>query len=84
MKFLGIRFCHVDPDAEQLSELLGQGLGLPAQDMEPAPDGGFPGAIFAAGDSWIDLWERRPRHARRNDAPDHRRRRRPAAVDQLW
>lgn len=59
MKVLGIRHCVVSPHARAMSDLLGA-LGLPQRHLEfPAPDAapdGFAGAIYLAGDSWVELW----------------------------
>lgn len=60
MKFLGIRFCSVTDEAEPLAKFLGQGgLGLPERFMTPASEK-FQGAVFPAGDSWIELWQPGP------------------------
>ncbi len=55
MNVLGIRFCSVNAHAEQLARLLGDGLGLPRKDLDDDADG-FSGAIFPAGESWIEIW----------------------------
>jgi len=57
MKILGIRFCTVTPEAEALSKFL-DSLGL-ARGAGPqcGPDDAFSGAIFAAGSSWIEIWQ---------------------------
>lgn len=55
MKVLGIRFCQVSDDAETLAAFLGDGLGLPQKAMN-SDSKGFSGAIFPAGDSWVELW----------------------------
>lgn len=54
MKLLGIRFCTVTNEAEALADFLGSGLGLEAMDMGSSE--GFSGAVFPAGDSWIEMW----------------------------
>ena len=55
MKVIGIRFCQVSEQAEEIARFLGEGLGLPKTDL--GDDGGsFPGAVFPAGDSWVELW----------------------------
>lgn len=66
MHLLGIRFCTVSRDAEGLALFLDR-LGLqrmqapageePAVPASPAP---FWGAIFPAGDSWIEMWPEGP------------------------
>jgi hypothetical protein len=59
MKVLGIRFCSVTAEAEKLPGFLGSGLGLPQMDL--GDDGmEFNGAIFPAGDSWIEVWKQGP------------------------
>lgn len=55
MKVLGIRFCQVSEDAEAFAKFLGEGLGMPERDLG-MEGGAFQGAIFPAGDSWIELW----------------------------
>ena len=57
MKVLGIRYCAVDPAAESLAGFFDK-LGLARRDMGDC-DGGessFSGAVFPAGDSWIEIW----------------------------
>ena len=62
MKVLGIRFCSVSAEAKALAGFLAA-LGLAERTFDemppPGPDG-FAGAIFPAGDSWIDLWPAGP------------------------
>lgn len=61
MKFLGIRFCSVSEEAEELSKFLGEGLGLEAKKLqELASSQEFSGAVFPAGDSWIEVWKEGP------------------------
>ncbi len=55
MKILGIRFCTISKEAEALAEFFEKGLGMPKKDLELGADG-FAGAIFPAGDSWIEMW----------------------------
>lgn len=55
MKLLGIRYCAVSELAEELAAFLESGLGLTPRDMGAMSDG-FSGAVFPAGDSWIELW----------------------------
>ncbi|MCP4092379.1 MAG: hypothetical protein GY747_02930 [Planctomycetes bacterium] len=58
MELKSIRFCAISPEADQLVEFLGLGLGFPCvakplKDSDPdSPQGG----IFHAGDSWIEIW----------------------------
>lgn len=59
MQVLGIRFCNVSPEAEALAEFLGRGLGLPERDLGYQGDG-FGGAVFPAGESWIEIWKDGP------------------------
>lgn len=56
MKLLGIRYCAVGTDAEEVARFIGTGLGVAERDMGQG-DGAFSGAVFPAGDgSWIELW----------------------------
>ena len=59
MQVLGIRFCSVSAEAGEIAGFLGGGLGLPETKMadEGAP---FNGAIFPAGESWIEIWPEAP------------------------
>lgn len=61
MKVLGIRFCTVSDEAEQIAAFLGNGLGLLKTPM-PGADAidGFPGAVFPAGESWVEVWATGP------------------------
>jgi hypothetical protein len=59
MELKSIRFCAISPQADELVEFLGLGLGFPCvarplKDGDPeSPQGG----IFHAGDgSWIEVW----------------------------
>lgn len=55
MRVIGIRFSYVTSEAGDLARFLGDGLGMPQN--VPAADGeSFAGAIFPAGDSWIEIW----------------------------
>lgn len=56
MKVLGFRFCRVTADAEALAKFLGDGLGLPLKDLPELAGDQFAGAIFPAGDSWVEIW----------------------------
>lgn len=59
MEVLGIRFCSVSDDAEDLAHFLGGGLGLPERRVteDSAP---FSGAVFPAGESWVEVWPESP------------------------
>jgi hypothetical protein len=60
MRVLSIRYCSVTPQAEELAEFF-RALGM--QDRMNAADSGaaaFSGAIFPAGDSWVEVWPQRP------------------------
>ncbi len=59
MEVLGIRFCSVSPHAEELAKFLGNGIGLPKTEM-PKSESGFAGAVFPAGESWIEVWPEGP------------------------
>ena len=59
MKVLGIRFCAVSAEGEKLARFLGDGLGLPQRPL-PEARGAFAGAVFPAGDSWIEIWQKGP------------------------
>ncbi len=66
MRILGIRFCSVSKEGEQLAAFLRDGIGIPPlyNTSEPASDTedpkGFEGTIFPAGDSWIEVWPEGP------------------------
>ena len=58
MRVLGIRYCTVSPEAAALAGFF-DSLGLARRPLEgAAPPGGaaFAGAVFPAGDSWIEMW----------------------------
>ena len=59
MKVIGIRFCSVASEAESLASFLSD-LGLPQRDLGTAASESFPGAVFPAGDSWIEVWKNGP------------------------
>jgi hypothetical protein len=62
MKVLGIRFCTVTPHARELAGFM-SALGIPQRSLEdvlPVTDSTFAGAIFLAGDSWIEMWPEGP------------------------
>lgn len=58
MKVLAIRFCSVSDEAEPLAKFF-DGLGMPRKEHDHGGDG-FSGAIFPAGDSWIEVWNSGP------------------------
>ncbi len=59
MRVLGIRFCSVSAEAEEVARFLGGGLGLPERNM--SEDGApFSGAIYPAGESWVEVWPEGP------------------------
>ena len=60
MRVLSIRYCSVTPQAEELAEFF-RALGMQDR-MNVAPSGAaaFAGAIFPAGDSWVEVWPQRP------------------------
>jgi len=57
MQPLSIRFCAISPQADQLVEFLGLGLGFPcvARPLNDDPEA-VTGGIFPAGDSSIEVW----------------------------
>jgi hypothetical protein len=63
MKVLAIRHCVVHPEAAALAAFLDR-LGMPRRPMpDCAPDAestGFGGAIFPAGESWVEVWPAGP------------------------
>ncbi len=56
MKVLGIRYCSVSREVAPLVEFFGTGLGLPRMNLEGTDAEAFEGAIFTAGDSWLEFW----------------------------
>ncbi len=58
MKVLGIRFCAITPEADQLVEFLGLGLGFPctAKNLKADDPDSPAGGLFPAGDSRIEVW----------------------------
>ena len=56
MNVLGIRFCAVADEAQQMAEFFTQGLGLPERDLGDGDD--FQGAVIPAGTSWIEIWQK--------------------------
>lgn len=63
MKTLAIRHCIVHTEAAALAGFLDK-LGLPRRAINGCDgagnDGAFAGAIFTAGDSWIEAWPDSP------------------------
>lgn len=63
MKVLAIRYCSVSPKANEVAGFF-KALGLPQRSLDdvmpPSPDGAFIGAIFLAGESWVELWPEGP------------------------
>ncbi len=56
MNVLGFRICTVSDQAEELARFLGKtGLGLSERQISKT-DGEFCGAVFPAGDSWVEMW----------------------------
>lgn len=61
MKVLAIRFCSVTAEADALSKFL-DAFGMPRLNLAQfgIDTGAFPGAIFTAGDSWVEVWNPGP------------------------
>ena len=64
MEVLGIRFCSVTQEAENLAAVL-DSLGLARRKMSDeggleAESSGFLGAVFPAGTGWIEIWPEGP------------------------
>ena len=61
MNVIAIRFCQVSDNAEEDAHFLDH-LGLPRAPLGEDGDnnGNFAGAVFPAGDSWIELWQEGP------------------------
>ena len=62
MEVIGIRFCSVADDAEALADFLGK-AGLPRRELGSSESVSFPGAVFPARDSWIEVWKAGPEMA---------------------
>ena len=58
MEVLGIRFCAVAEEAQEMAEFFTRGLGLPDRDL--GGGGEFHGAVIPAGTSWIEIWQKGP------------------------
>ena len=54
MKILGIRYCSVADGSAEFADFLRK-LGAQEKEMDTG-SAGFSGAVFPAGDSWIELW----------------------------
>jgi len=61
VKVLGIRFCTVSAEANEVATFLAEGLGLPERKLTE-DDSPFSGAVFpvGAGNSWIEVWPEGP------------------------
>jgi hypothetical protein len=60
MRVLSIRYCSVTPQAEELAEFF-RALGMQDRmNAVPSDATTFAGAIFPAGDSWVEVWPQRP------------------------
>ena len=59
MEVIAIRFCSVAKEAEDLATFLAK-IGLPQRDLGPSDADSFPGAVFPARDSWIEVWKKGP------------------------
>jgi hypothetical protein len=60
MRVLSIRYCSVSAQAEELAEFF-RAMGM--QDRINAgtdPSAAFSGAVFPAGESWVEVWPQRP------------------------
>lgn len=57
MEVKSIRFCQVSDQAQALAEFLSQ-LGIKKDESLSCTnaDGSFSGAIFPAGNSWVEVW----------------------------
>jgi hypothetical protein len=60
MRVLSIRYCSVSAQAEELAEFF-RALGMQDR-INPAtnPAAAFSGAVFPAGESWVEIWPQRP------------------------
>ena len=56
MNVLGIRFCAVADEAQEMAEFFTKGLGLAERDMGGGD--GFHGCVIPAGTSWIEIWQK--------------------------
>jgi len=58
MKVLAIRFCCVSDEAPAMAEFF-DAMGLEQKKMDGSCEG-FSGAIFPAGESWVEIWQSGP------------------------
>lgn len=57
MRVLGYRYCAVLDEAARQAEFF-ERLGLEQRRFEPEPPAEpFPGAVFPAGASWLEIWQ---------------------------
>lgn len=56
MNVLGIRFCAVADEAQEMADFFTRGLGLPEREMGGGD--GFHGCVIPAGTSWIEIWQK--------------------------
>ena len=57
MKLLGIRFCAVADEAQDMAEFFTRGLGLAKRDLGGGDE--FHGCVVPAGDSsWVEIWQK--------------------------
>jgi hypothetical protein len=60
MRVLSIRYCSVSSQAEELAEFF-RALGMQDRISSAAPPSAiFSGAVFPAGESWVEIWPQRP------------------------
>jgi len=57
MRVRAIRFCSVSAQSEDLIRFFREGLGLPTRG---AGEHAAEGAVFPAGESWIEIWKEGP------------------------
>jgi hypothetical protein len=55
MKVLSLRYCTISPESADLMRFF-QALGLASKANGDATQDSQSGGIFAAGDSWIEVW----------------------------
>jgi hypothetical protein len=60
MRVLSIRYCSVSQQAEELAEFF-RALGMQDRiNAAPNTTSTFSGAVFPAGESWVEVWPQRP------------------------
>jgi hypothetical protein len=60
MRVLSIRYCSVTSQAEELAEFF-RALGMQDRIGSVSDPGSvFSGAVFPAGESWVEVWPQRP------------------------